>query len=250
MNRSLGLIGLGMLFLAGGWALEKMRRRILDADASAQSAAAIRQRCRRGRCAMKIGRLTLSGASARAARLPVGAGLLHRRQVPLPALDLPSRLDPRRRLRSADANARPLPEPATHRGRLPKHAALRQAGYVSARRERRHQARTRSFCARSPSYFRADLKVENNKLVADAHRGPGGQHGRRGGFRHGPARPATRCASMPRWTSTSPSTRGARCRCKSRQELWIEVTVPPKGPPRPMQLALKQDGVWKPLAFQ
>ncbi|MGA2908549.1 MAG: DUF2157 domain-containing protein [Terracidiphilus sp.] len=29
MNRSLGLIGLGILFLAGGWALEKMRRRIL-----------------------------------------------------------------------------------------------------------------------------------------------------------------------------------------------------------------------------
>jgi len=29
MNRSLGLIGLGVLFLAGGWALEKMRRRIL-----------------------------------------------------------------------------------------------------------------------------------------------------------------------------------------------------------------------------
>jgi hypothetical protein len=34
------------------------------------------------------------------------------------------------------------------------------------------------------------------------------------------------------------------------QELWIEVTVPPKGPPRPLQLALKQDGAWKPLAFQ
>ncbi len=29
LNRSLGLIGLGVLFLAGGWALEKMRRRIL-----------------------------------------------------------------------------------------------------------------------------------------------------------------------------------------------------------------------------
>lgn len=37
---------------------------------------------------------------------------------------------------------------------------------------------------------------------------------------------------------------------KPGQELWIEVTVPPKGPPRPIQLALKQDGAWKPLAFQ
>ncbi len=33
-------------------------------------------------------------------------------------------------------------------------------------------------------------------------------------------------------------------------ELWIEVTVPPKGPPRPIQLALKQNGEWRPLEFQ
>jgi hypothetical protein len=37
---------------------------------------------------------------------------------------------------------------------------------------------------------------------------------------------------------------------KPGQELWIEVTVPPKGPPRPIQLALKDNGAWKPLAFQ
>jgi hypothetical protein len=37
---------------------------------------------------------------------------------------------------------------------------------------------------------------------------------------------------------------------KAGQELWIEVTVPPKGPPRPLQLALKDNGAWKPLAFQ
>lgn len=37
---------------------------------------------------------------------------------------------------------------------------------------------------------------------------------------------------------------------KRGEELWIEVTVPPKGPPRPLQLAQKENGVWKPLAFQ
>jgi hypothetical protein len=37
---------------------------------------------------------------------------------------------------------------------------------------------------------------------------------------------------------------------KPGAELWIEVTVPPKGPPRPIQLALKQDGNWKPLTFR
>jgi hypothetical protein len=36
---------------------------------------------------------------------------------------------------------------------------------------------------------------------------------------------------------------------KPGQELWIEVTLPPNGPPRPTQLALKQDGSWHPLAF-
>lgn len=39
-------------------------------------------------------------------------------------------------------------------------------------------------------------------------------------------------------------------RLNTGQELWIEVTVPPKGPPRPLQLALKGNGAWKPLAFQ
>ena len=33
-------------------------------------------------------------------------------------------------------------------------------------------------------------------------------------------------------------------------ELWVEVTVPPRGAPRPIQLALKHDRIWQPLAFQ
>jgi len=37
---------------------------------------------------------------------------------------------------------------------------------------------------------------------------------------------------------------------KPGQQFWIEVTVPPKGPPRPVQLARKDNGAWKPLAFQ
>jgi len=30
LGRSLGLMGLGVLFLLGGWALEKMRRRLIE----------------------------------------------------------------------------------------------------------------------------------------------------------------------------------------------------------------------------
>ena len=39
-------------------------------------------------------------------------------------------------------------------------------------------------------------------------------------------------------------------RLQPGQELWMEVTVPHQGPPRPLQLALKDNGVWKQLAFQ
>jgi hypothetical protein len=33
----------------------------------------------------------------------------------------------------------------------------------------------------------------------------------------------------------------------SGEELWVEVTVPPKGPPRPIRLGVKRDGVLTPL---
>jgi hypothetical protein len=34
---------------------------------------------------------------------------------------------------------------------------------------------------------------------------------------------------------------------KKGEELWVEVTVPPMGPPRPIQLALAKDGAFTPL---
>jgi len=35
------------------------------------------------------------------------------------------------------------------------------------------------------------------------------------------------------------------------QELWIQVTIPPSGPPRPIGLAIQSaDGKWQPLKFQ
>lgn len=33
-------------------------------------------------------------------------------------------------------------------------------------------------------------------------------------------------------------------------ELWAEVTIPRKGPPRPIQLAIKRDGQWFPLTYK
>ncbi|MEO5925357.1 MAG: GDYXXLXY domain-containing protein [Bryobacteraceae bacterium] len=34
------------------------------------------------------------------------------------------------------------------------------------------------------------------------------------------------------------------------EELWVEVSVPKQGAPRPIQLAVKKDGVLTPLAFR
>jgi hypothetical protein len=94
--------------------------------------------------------------------------------------------------------------------------------------------------------FNGELKVVNNKLVAvkieDPRKADAGQPV--------DAWPGTECDQMrlqkpvdfyisERAQSPLPVKRG--------QELWIEVTVPPKGPPRPLQLALKDNGVWRPM---
>jgi hypothetical protein len=37
---------------------------------------------------------------------------------------------------------------------------------------------------------------------------------------------------------------------KSNEELWVEVTVPPSGPPRPIQLAISSDAGFKPFVVR
>jgi hypothetical protein len=97
--------------------------------------------------------------------------------------------------------------------------------------------------------FPAELKVSENKLWAIGIR----DAEKHGGQRTVMVGPGTPCDQMrlvdpvnfyiaEHARSPLPLSPGA--------ELWIEVTVPPKGPPRPVQLALKQDGRWEPLAFQ
>jgi hypothetical protein len=95
----------------------------------------------------------------------------------------------------------------------------------------------------------ASLKVEGNKLLAIRLQNP--RNGSDGVTVM--AEPGARCEQM--WLAkpvdfyiaehaADPSA------LKPGQELWVEVTVPPGGPPRPIQLALKDNGAWKPLAFQ
>jgi uncharacterized membrane-anchored protein len=97
--------------------------------------------------------------------------------------------------------------------------------------------------------FRAKLKVENNKLLAI--RIPEADETSKG--EQVTAMPDSSCDAMRLQEpvdfyiaehAADPS------RLQPGQELWMEVTVPPIGPPRPLQLALKDNGAWKPLAFQ
>ena len=97
--------------------------------------------------------------------------------------------------------------------------------------------------------FRAKLKVENNRLLA---------------IRIPEADQRSKGVNVTAWPDSScDAMRLAQpvdfyiaehaadpTPLKPGQELWIEVTIPPQGPPRPLQLALKDNGAWKPLAFQ
>lgn len=96
------------------------------------------------------------------------------------------------------------------------------------------------------SDFRASLEVEQNRLVAirlEGREDPDeGQE-----VRGSAGKP---CDQMQLAEGTDffiADTAQSPLPLKSGQELWIEVTVPPKGPPRPIQLALKENGNWRPL---
>jgi hypothetical protein len=101
--------------------------------------------------------------------------------------------------------------------------------------------------------FLAKLKVEGNKLVAIRIPDSDGQASQQAGGQMVAAWPGSSCEDLRLDTPVDfyiAEHAASPMPLKPGQELWIEVTLPPKGPPRPLQLALKQDGAWKPLAFQ
>ena len=74
---------------------------------------------------MKIGKYTLSGVSIALLILQLPDHLVDRREILVPALALPARVDARRGHRSRNAHAWPLPKPAAYSRWLRKHAAVR-----------------------------------------------------------------------------------------------------------------------------
>jgi hypothetical protein len=85
------------------------------------------------------------------------------------------------------------------------------------------------------------LSVENGKLMARRHDGRGGQtaYPREGGYRL-----ATPVAFFIPESIPDPSIRQAG------EELWVDVSVPRNGPPRPIRLGVMKDGVLTPLAIR
>jgi hypothetical protein len=101
----------------------------------------------------------------------------------------------------------------------------------------------------SPLTFRAKLKADKNRLVAI--RIPEADLTSKGVYVT--AQPGSSCDALRLEEPVDfyiAEHAADPTPLKPGQELWIEVTVPPLGPPRPIQLALKQDDAWKPLAFQ
>jgi hypothetical protein len=97
--------------------------------------------------------------------------------------------------------------------------------------------------------FPATLKVEGNKLLAVRIENPN-HHASEVTVA---AEPGTRCEQMRVESPVNfyvAEHAQLPAPLKAGQELWIEVTVPSQGLPRPLQLALKDGASWTPLAFQ
>ena len=100
-----------------------------------------------------------------------------------------------------------------------------------------------------PVYFRAYLKVENNRLIAVRVEG----EDRGGNGQQVIVRPGSTCDQMRLAEPVDfyiAEHAASPLPVKAGQELWVEVTIPPKGPPRPIQMALKDNGAWKPLTYR
>ncbi len=96
--------------------------------------------------------------------------------------------------------------------------------------------------------FQAELKAENNKLVAVQIQDP-----RRAGLGQSvsalPGSPCDRLRLDQPVDIYLADGAQSPLPLKAGQELWVEVTLPPKGPPRPLQMAVKDNGLWKPLGL-
>jgi len=106
--------------------------------------------------------------------------------------------------------------------------------------------KTYSIRSTGPVHFSARLKTEGNELLAI--RIPESDSPSDGQMVS--AWPGLTCADMRLEAPVDffiGEHAANRVQITPGQELWVEVTVPRRGPPRPIQLALKDGKTWKPL---
>lgn len=92
-----------------------------------------------------------------------------------------------------------------------------------------------------------DLAVENNQLVAHKTERPTGMTINSWGWQRN-RRPDIYVLSSPALFFLPEHAEVPRLGTDG--ELWAEVTVPKKGPPRPIQLAIKRGNKWTPLTYR
>jgi hypothetical protein len=108
--------------------------------------------------------------------------------------------------------------------------------------------KTYSIRSTGPVHFSARLKVEGSRL--EAIRIP--ESDTRSDGQMVSAWPGLTCADMRLEAPVDlfiGEHAANRVQIPPGQELWVEVTVPRRGPPRPIQLALKDGKSWKPLGL-
>ncbi len=240
VGRSLGLIGLGVLFLAGGWALKRCDGESWRAWISASSTTA-------------GGEMKISISAISRPRAALFSSSWQSFPLSRPSIFISAATCPRVWARTVAID----PE-MPMRGRYLS-LQLTVDGCQSTLPSAKAAAFPRDIngaAIRGPYRVRASVDLpcrsEGPEQPPAGHPHSGRSEWRpwAAGFSRGRARPATPCASIRRSISTLPSTRQSPLPLKPGQELWIEVTVPPKGPPGPSQLALKDNSDWTPLAFQ
>lgn len=97
--------------------------------------------------------------------------------------------------------------------------------------------------------YRVQLSARDGKLVAE----DAGNRLPRGDYPMATAsnrNPCERAQLSPGIDYFVPENAPSPFPLKPGQELWLEVTVPPSGPPRAIQLALSESGNWQVLKFE
>lgn len=97
-------------------------------------------------------------------------------------------------------------------------------------------------------YQREDvvLSVENGELVASRSNSPTGLSIGSWSWRR-PAGASEEALYLDQPLAFFIPEHASVPRVKTGEELWAEVTIPHRGPPRPIQLALKKGSEWQPL---